>query len=639
MIAWLPVALPLIGAGISLGLRRRRSVLGPAAVAAITATLVAAVVAALSEASVAWSWGAGIELGLSVVGAARVMVVLVPLVAVAVVAYAASSMSDDPALSRLLALLSGFVAAMELLVMASDFLTLLIGWELVGAASWALIGHDWKDVDTPASAKEAFVTTRFGDLGLYIAAGATFAAAGSFGYDDLAGADDSTWLAVVAGGVIVAAAAKSAQLPFSPWLFSAMAGPTPVSALLHSATMVAAGAYALIRLQPVLSAVSWFGPTVLGLGLVTALAGGLVAYAQADFKKALAGSTSAQYGLMLIATGAGFTAAGMGQLTAHAFFKALLFLGAGVALHAAGTLDLGKLRLGTALPAVAALFGIGAAALAAVPPLGAGFTKETVLAAAFESGVWVGAGTVAAGLLSALYASRLHLLGYGPGEKTDIEHRPHAVEIGALALLAGATLGLGLLWAPGGSEILELTTGGRLAEGKLWELFLSLAAIGAAFGFTWALWRRGSLASGGLPEGLRRFVAGWFGIPAAAKGLIVDPVIGLSHGASTGDIAVVDRVVGGVAGMVARLSAGLRRRVEKLIDTLARGVGGGTLRTAAASREADEAGVDGAVEGLAGAIGYGGEQSRRTQTGMSHHYYTLMVAGGVVAVIVAAIWR
>jgi len=636
---WLPILFPLLGAAGLWLLRRHRSLLGPVAVASLAGALASAVVIAISGATFTWSWGAGIDLTLAVEDAGRVMVVLVPLVAVAVVLFAASSLRDDPALARLLILMTAFVAAMEMLVLAADFLTLLIGWELVGAASWALIGHDWRNPQAPASAKEAFITTRFGDLGLYVAAGAAFAAVGSFQYSDLAQSPDSGWLAVVAGGVVLAAAAKSAQLPFSPWLFSAMAGPTPVSALLHSATMVAAGAYALIRLQPILSEVVWFGPLVVGLGLLTALAGGLVAFAQTDFKFALAGSTSAQYGLMLVATGAGYTAAGMGQLTAHAFFKALLFLGAGVALHSAGTLDLGKLRLGSSLPRMAALFGVGAAALAAVPPLGAAFTKETVLAAAVQSGVWVAAGTVAAGLLSALYASRLHLLAYGPGPLIAANPGPHRVEIGALAMLAGLTLALSMIWLPGGEELLTELTGGLLAPGKLWELGLSLAAIAVAFGFVWLLWRRNRLVGGGIPQRLRRFVADWWGIPNATRRMVVDPLLHLSRDLAEGDHSVIDAVVRGAGAGAIGVAKRLRRRVEAAVDRVVEGVGGGTLGAALLSRKFDDDAVDGTVEGIARGVRLGGEKSQRIQTGMSHDYYTLAVAGTVVVVIVAAIWR
>ncbi|KAA3634919.1 MAG: hypothetical protein DWP92_11785 [Armatimonadetes bacterium] len=395
----------------------------------------------------------------------------------------------------------------------------------------------------------------------------------------------------------------------------------------------------MIRLQPALSVVPWFGTTVVALGLLTALAGGLVAYAQTDFKKALAGSTSAQYGLMLVAAGAGFTAAGMGQLTAHAFFKALLFLGAGVAQHAAGTLDLGKLRLGRALPQIAVLFGIGAVALAAVPPLGAAFSKEAVLAAAVESGAWVGAGVVVAGILSALYASRLHLLAFGRGDITEVEAGPTRVETVSLAFLAAATLALSLLWLPGGEELLEDLTGGDLAEGKPWELLVSLGGITAAVALVWTLFKRGSLVTGGLPDPVRRFMAGWFGLPASAKHVIVDPMLRTSRGWSKGDVSVIDGAVRALAAAALGASGGLRRGVEKLVDGVVWALAGGTVRTADMSRDVDEIGVDGAVEGVATAIGYGGQQSQRSQSGMSHDYYTVMVVGGLVAVAVAAVWR
>lgn len=636
---WFPIVFPLAGAALVISMRRKRAWLGPIAVASLLGSLGTAILAALSEARFGWSWGAGIDLALEVSGVSRVMVVLVPLVAVVVVFFAASSLRDDEALARLLALLAGFVAAMELLVVAADFLTLLIGWELVGAASWSLISHDWRNVQAPMSAKEAFVTTRFGDLGLYVAAGAAFASVGSFQFADLAAGPNDRWLAVVAGGVVLAAAAKSAQLPFSPWLFSAMAGPTPVSALLHSATMVAAGAYALIRLEPILSAVSWFGPLVVGLGLATALAGGLVAFAQSDLKRALAGSTSAQYGLMLVAIGAGFTAAGMGQLTAHAFFKALLFLGAGVALHGGGTLDLARLRLGSTLPTVAILFGVGAAGLAAVPPLGAAFTKEAVLAAAFESGIWVGSGVAVAGLLSVLYAARLYVLAYGRGPVRDIEVGPHPGEVWALTILAALTVGLSAIWLPGGKELFGELVGAELPEGRLWELAVSALSVLVGFAVVWLLKRRSSLLSGGLPSRVQGFFADWWGIPTLTRRAVIDPLIRVSARLAAGDGRVIDGLVRAIAGSVLEVSQRLRNLVEVIVDRAVDGVGGGTIITAQASEKFDDGVVDVTVEAIGAGIRFSGDQSRRSQTGMAHHYYTLLVGGSVVLFIVAAIWR
>ncbi|PLS75669.1 MAG: proton-conducting membrane transporter, partial [Actinobacteria bacterium] len=495
--AWAVVLLPTLSALGLVSLVRRRRLLAPLAVAALGLTTAVGVWAAASGAAARLAWGPRLGLTLEIVGLARVMVVLVPAVAVAVVAYTGAHLADDPALRRLLGVLVGFVGAMELLVAAADLLTLLVAWELVGAASWALIGHDWRDAERPRCALHAFLTTRTGDLGLYLAAGAALTATGSLSYDSLAGAGRPE-LDAVAAGLLLAAAAKSAQLPFAPWLFSAMAGPTPVSALLHSATMVAAGAYALARLAPVLEPVSWFAPAVAGVGLATALAGGVVALVQSDLKRALAASTSAQYGLMFVAVGAGVPAAAGTHLVTHAAFKALLFLGAGVALHAAGTGALDRLRLGSALPRVAAFFAVGAAALAAVPPLGGAFSKEQLLAAAAHSSAWLGLGVLAAGGLSALYAARLHLLAFGPGPARAVSSRPRPAELAALAALAGASVLLGVLWLPGSTSVVADLVGGPLAEGQAWELGASLATVAAGLGGAWLLAQRGALASLGV---------------------------------------------------------------------------------------------------------------------------------------------
>jgi len=635
---WLPVLTPLIGGVIILALRRNQMVARVTSVLVMVATVAAAAVAASLEATGVWSWGGQLDLAVSITGFGRTMVILVPVIATAVIGFAATNSEGDRAVVKLLIVLTWFVAAMELLVIAADFLTLLIGWELVGAASWVLIGHQWRDPERPRSAREAFVTTRFGDLGIYVAAGAIFAATGSLRYDDLSAVSPG-WLGVIAGGLVLAAAAKSAQVPFSPWLFSAMAGPTPVSALLHSATMVAAGAYILIRLQPTLVTVNWFSPVVVGIGLVTALAGGMVTLAQQDLKKALAGSTSAQYGLMLIAVGAGFTAAAAGQLTAHALFKSLLFLAAGVALHASGTLDLSKMRLGSALPRVAVLFGIGALALAAVPPLGAAFTKEAVLAGAFHAGIWVGLGTAAAGLLSTLYAARLHMLAYGPGPTKEVHAPPRRGEIVALGGLAALTLLLGVLWLPGGDAILERAADGEILSPTRTETIVSFALVALGLAVVAVAWRRDKLVTLGMPSRVREFIAGWWGIPTAARVLIVDPVSRLGQWLFFADRNVVARIADSVAAFTDATSRFLKRLVERGIDGVVWGIGGGTIQGAEMSRLVDDRGVDETVEGIATGIGEAGKQSRKTQTGMSYDYYTAMMIGLVVAIAVAALWR
>ncbi len=648
--AWSLVLVPLAGAAVVVGARRQRRLLLPLAVAGATASLAVGIWAAAAQPGAAWRWGEHLVLGLAVEGLARVMVVLVPAIALPVIAYAGASLGRDAGLTRLLSLLLAFVGAMVVLVAASNLLTLLVGWELVGMASWALVAHDWHDPQTPPLALHALLATRTGDLGLVAAAGVALAVTGTTDYRALG--DLSGWpVHAVAAGLLVAAAAKSAQLPFSPWLFSAMAGPTPASALLHSATMVAAGAYALARTVPLLGGASWLAPAVAGLGLATALAGGLVASVQTDLKRALAASTSAQYGLVLVAVGAGSTAAAGTHLVTHATLKSLLFLGAGVALHAAGTLDLRSLGLGRALPFVAATFAVGALALAAVPPLGAARSKEDILAAAVHDSAWLGAGVLVASFLSALYAGRLALLAFGPG---IAEHRgrspgrsldndpiepPPAVERWALGALAAATLALSALWLPGAAELVEGATGGSLVAGEAWELAASLATVALAGGLIALLYRRGRLATLALPERARAGVAAWLGLPALARRVVVDPVLALSRILA----AVDDRVVDAGVRAAVRVAGGLSRLLawwgERGVDGLVQGVAGLTLRTASVSRATDERAVDRAVEQLARGTVRAGHQSRRLQSGLSHHYYVIVALGLVAVVAVATLGR
>ena len=663
--AWLLLFVPSVAAGLVAMSARRRDLVLPVATGGALAALTAGVWAAAAEPSASWRWSETLELGLRVEGLARVMVVLVPVIALPVIAFAGSSMHDDVGLTRLLALLLVFVGAMLVLVAASDLLTLLVAWELVGALSWGLIAHDWRDPERPAKAAHAFLTTRLGDLGLVAAAAIAVAGAGSARYEDLASLDG--WQAAgVAAGLLLAAAAKSAQLPFSPWLFSAMAGPSPVSALLHSATMVAAGAYALARTVPLLPGAPWLAGAVAVVGLATALAGGLVATVQTDLKRALAASTSAQYGLILVAVGAGSTAAAGAHLVTHAAFKALLFLGAGVVLHAAGTLDLARLRIGRCLPVTAATFTVGALALAAVPPLGGARSKESILAAAAHDGAWLAAGVVVAAFLSALYAGRLVLLTFGATAGSEEVGDPASrIERVALVVLAAASVTLGIFWLPGADRVVETMTGGRLFDPEPWELPASIAAIVIAGGCLALLHRASRLVTLGLPTRVTTLVAGWFGLADLARWLVVDPVLVLARTLASVDDRVVDAgvrlaarvpqalsrsfswwgersldgAVHAVAGGALRAASGSRRFDDRRFDGAVQAIAGATMQAAAGSRSVDEDAVDGAVEGLARGTGIAGTQSRRLQTGLAHHYYVISAVGLVVLVVVTAIGR
>ncbi len=371
MILFALVAVPLLAGLVTWVVGDRRLGVGSiVALGGVAGTLIVAIAAALEQPTQGLDWGAGLSLTFEVDPIARGPLVLVPLVALAVVVYA-SSYGESHGRARLLGLLSIFVGVMELLLIAGDLLTLIMAWELVGLVSWALIAHHWRG-DAPADAAHAFMVTRAGDLGLFLSAGAVFATAGSLQFSGFGAFADGGGAAVhvFVGGIVLAAFTKSAQVPFSPWLFSAMSGPTPASALLHSATMVAAGAYLLARLQPALDSVVWFGPLAIGVGLTTALAGSVVASVQSEPKKLLAASTSAHYGFMVVAVGAGFPAVAIAHLIAHGLFKALLFITAGVAIDGSGSSRFEDMRLGRSHRTTAALAAVGALALAGVPPLG-----------------------------------------------------------------------------------------------------------------------------------------------------------------------------------------------------------------------------------------------------------------------------
>jgi NADH-quinone oxidoreductase subunit L len=659
---WPLILIPVIG-GVLLLMAVPRRASTPVGAALLASLAAVALAAAWLQPAASLSWGGPLRLQFAVTAAARILVVLVPVVAAPIVVFAGSVYRDDPGLRRLIGLLVAFVGAMELLLVAADLLTLLIAWELVAAFSWALIAHHWRAAKPPQAALEAFVTVRFGAIGLFIAAGAAYAATGSLSFEALAGADATT-LGLIAAGVLLAAAAKSAQVPFSYWLFSAMEGPSPVSALLHSATMVAAGAYALIRLQPVLGSVPWFGPAVVAVGLVSALAGGVVALLQTDFKRALAASTTAQYGLMLIAVGAGSAGAATAQLVTHAFFKSLLFLGAGLALSLAGTGDLGRLRLGRGQRVAAVLVGVGALALAAVPPLGGAFSKEFVLAAAAAWSPWLAAGVLLAGFLSALYAGRIFALSYGPAlfagrvapradqasaglgtvpslgacaATTDGPEPARArTPLWAMGVLATGSVLLGVLALPAVAGTLERLTAGQLAAGQAWQLAASLGSIAAAFGLVWLLSRSGRLLTLRMSAGAQAQLADWLGLPTAVRRGVAEPALVVARALRRFDDHVIDAGVWGTARSAVRLAARAMTFDDRVVDAAVWGIARAGWLSALASRFWDDVVVDGAVEWTARANWWAGKTVRRLQNGMVHDYYIIVAVGVVIAVVVAA---
>lgn len=637
MTSWTLAILP-VAAGLGLWASKppRRTLLIVAG-GTVALMLALALQVAWTEPTSIVAWGPGLQLRLEVAPIAGPVIVLVPFVALPIVAYGAAHEPAD-GLARMVGLLVAFVGAMELLLLAGDLLTLLIAWELVGAVSWGLIAHEWR-TDAPAKAAHAFNATRFGDLGLFLAAGAAFAGTGSLALSDLGGLTGAP-LTVLVAGVLMAAVAKSAQVPFAPWLFSAMAGPTPVSALLHSATMVAAGAYLLARLEPVLATVGWFGPLTITVGLVTALAGGTVAIVEQDAKRLLAASTSAHYGLMLVAVGAGYPFVAVAHLVAHGLFKALLFLSAGVAISAAGSRRLALMGLGRVLRPMAVLTIGGTAALAAVPPLGAAWTKEEIVAAGAQVAPWVGVLVIAAGGLSAFYAVRFHMLAYGtPRDRRHgpMGHMPGPVEHVAVGTLSVAGIVLGVLWLPAVHGWIGRVVDGSLPTGTAWEVVGSLGAVAVGGYAAFMLGRRHRLAWRTMTPASRA-VADWYQIPAATRAFVVTPTLRAAHAAARFDDLVVDGVVTRVAA-TARATAGRLGRADlRVVDAGVRGVAVFAERTARALDRTAEWSVDGAVAGLASVIGTAGRDARRAQTGQTHTYYAIIAIGTVVLVAITAVW-
>ncbi|KXS36859.1 MAG: NADH:ubiquinone oxidoreductase subunit 5 (Chain L)/multisubunit Na+/H+ antiporter, MnhA subunit [Halomonadaceae bacterium T82-2] len=600
------------------GRRCGRAALTLGASLGMLATLLLALVAVMGDWQGAYRWSETLVLSLELSSAGRLFAVMVPLVALPIIAYA--GVHDLPRRddhhrttaggARLLALLVAFVGAMQLLVLANDLLTLLIAWELIGACSWALISQRWGEVAVARDAAHAFLTTRFGDLGLYIAAAAVFAGTGSFGYTDLAALDGGLKHVAVAG-IVLAAAAKSAQLPFSAWLFAAMSGPIPVSALLHAATLVAAGLYLLARLQPALATVAWFAPVVIATGLATALAGGVVGALQGHAKKLLAASTSAQYGLMWLAVGVGFPGVALVHFVAHSFLKAGLFLATGIAERQTGSYTLADMRLGRRLPGIAIATAVMALALAGLAPMGFAWSKEQVVAAAGQQGAWLALLVALTGGLSALYATRFQWLAYGRATRRESSGLPDApspstVERVTLMALAAATLLLSLLWWPAAQAWLTGALALSLPQSHPWQLVVSLilVVLGIAAGVMLA--RRPEQAV----RGWQALAANWFGLPVLAQG-IATRVNALGHALARIDDAVVDAGLRATARLARWLARHHAREGESLAEELPRSL----------SRLVDE----------------GGRWARQAQSGQTHHYYTGIAAGLVIILLMLVI--
>jgi len=503
-----------------------------------------------------WTWfavgGLKIDLGLHLDGLSLLMMLVVTGVAFLIHVYSTEFMAGDDGFSRFFAYLNLFVGAMLVLVLADSLPMLLLGWEGVGLCSYLLIGFWYKDPANGAAARKAFVVTRIGDTALMIGVFLLFQQLGTLDIREVLRLAPERWqsgdptvvtaAALLLGGAI----GKSAQLPLQTWLPDAMAGPTPVSALVHAATMVTAGVYLIARMHGLFLLAPAVMMVVATIGAATMLMAGCSALVQYDLKRVLAYSTISQLGYMFLALGVGAWTAAMFHFMTHAFFKALLFLGAGAVInalhHEHDMFKMGGLR--TKLPAVFWTFVIGAASLAALPLVTSGFySKELILWSAWSSDhrlLW--AVGLAGAFITALYTGRMVLLTFFGEAKTAVSHSPGKAMIVPLVVLAALSTVAGFLETPHtlghvhvfsrllGKVFPVVPEGGQSLGLELALQVVAVAVVLTGIAAAWWLYAkapqwRDRFASSALRKW---WLAGW-GFDALYDFLIVRPLVAIAH--------------------------------------------------------------------------------------------------------------
>jgi len=532
----------------------------------------------------------GATLRLDVLSA--VMILVVTGVGTLIHVYAIGYMEGDPRYGRFFAYLNLFVFFMLLLVLADNYALLYVGWEGVGLCSYLLIGFWFEDRRNASAAKKAFVTTRIGDTAMLVGLALIVSEVGSLDFERVFGAAGGLaegTVTAIALLLFAGAIGKSAQVPLHVWLPDAMAGPTPVSALIHAATMVTAGVYLVVRSAPVFEASGIALTVVLVVGLVKALFAATCALAQDDIKRVLAYSTVSQLGYMFVAVGMRFYSGAIFMLVAHAFYKALMFLGAGSVMH--GTEEETDLqRMGgliRRMPVTGWTFVIGALALAGVFPLAGFFAKDQILEIANHTGrTWIYVvGTVGA-LLSALYIGRLLFLaffGAPRSEQAEHAHESPPVMTVPLVILAAGTVLAGVFLSNTAegtmSRLLEPVTGPIPTGEGLPTLALSGIAIVIAIamlGLAWWVYASGRVDWLVIRERLaplqRAAARGWY-LDDYYSTVFVRPGLRAARlSATVFDLGFVDRTVNGVGGGVRRLAAAGRRIQTGFVRSYALGL-------------------------------------------------------------------
>ena len=493
--------------------------------------------------------------------------------------YSIGYMAHDPDRRRFFGYLNLFVAAMLLLVLADNYLVLYLGWEGVGLASYLLIGFWSYKPSAAAAAKKAFIVNRVGDVGLAIAVMVLFSTVGSLDFGTVFSAApqmSSGTLNAVGLLLLLGACAKSAQVPLQSWLGDAMEGPTPVSALIHAATMVTAGVYLIVRSGPVFNLAPTAQTAVVIVGAVTLLFGAIIGCAKDDIKKALAASTMSQIGYMVLAAGlgpAGYAVAILHLLT-HGFFKAGLFLGAGSVMHA--TNDETDMRrfggLRTLLPITFVTFGLGYLAIIGVPPFAGFFSKDAIIEAAFGAGglkgFLLGGAALLGAAITAFYMTRVMLLTFFGTPRWKPDTHPHespAVMTAPMVVLALGSIGAGAVLSVGGRlrDWLEPVVGSHESEHAIPAWIITAAALGAVAVGVAIAYRQYAMRD--VPEAAPQDVSA---LTVAARRDLYGDAVNEAVFMRTGqrvtkamtlvDDVVIEGSMVGVAALVTRFSDGLR---------------------------------------------------------------------------------
>jgi NADH-quinone oxidoreductase subunit L len=514
-------------------------------------------------------------------GLAVVVATMVAFVALLVQIYSVRYMRGEARYASYSAFVSLFTAAMLAVVVAGDLLLLVIGWEVMGLCSYLLIGQRWERSDARRAAVKAFLVTKFGDVGFIVGIIVLLGATNSVLLTDVvsAAANDATVATVASLLLFVGVMGKSAQFPLHAWLPDAMAGPSPVSALIHAATMVAAGIYVIARMYPMFLASDTALTVMAIVACIGMLGAALAAYAQQDIKRVLAWSTISQLAYMVAALSVGARDAAVFHMLSHAFFKALLFLGAGAVIHVVGTnlmRDMGGLR--RAMPVTFVTMSIGLLALVGVAPLAGFFSKESVLVAAEHAARGDAQISSPLGLLvlttafltiavTAAYAFRLWVSTFlGPVRNTRPAHEAPAGMWWPLVVLTVPILGFGFLalvegWLPTWIRATAISPDDAISDLSPGAVTVGASVIAVLVGLSFA-WVGVRHTSEGSVEQTRagRVAAGGFGVDGAYRLVAEVPFRALSRAVAVVDDSVVIPTVQGVG----RLAMLLGRVMQEL---------------------------------------------------------------------------